>query len=82
MKKLFVVTAAMLMLVSMFFATGCAKQSRPAAGMDTDWYAEVPKAKHERRFPQGHKQLPGPDGEKCVYNEKTESYFCQFDWSE
>lgn len=79
MKKLFIVTAAMLMLASIFFATGCAKQFR-AAG--TDWYAEVPKAEHERRFPQGHKQLPGSDGEKCVYNEKTKAYFCQFDWSE
>jgi hypothetical protein len=79
MKKLFVVTTAMLMLVSMFFVTGCAKQFRPAG---TDWYTEVPKAEHERRFPHGHKQVPGPGGEKCVYNERTEAYFCQFDWSE
>jgi len=69
-----------LLLVSIvFFATGCAKQSQ-VAGMD--WYNDIPKAEHERRFPHGHKQIPGPHDENCVYNEKTGRYACQFDWSE
>lgn len=61
------------------FGAGCAKQSH-VAGMD--WYNDIPKAEHERRFPNGHKQIPGPHGENCVYNEKTERYACQFNWFE
>ena len=68
------------MLVPMLLFMGCAHQSKNLAG--TDWYSEVPKAKHERRFPHGHKNVPESEGENCVYNEKTESYFCQFDWFE
>ena len=78
MKKSLVLTIAMLMmLVPMFFATGCATESSRRAGMD--WYSEVPKAEHERRFPHGHEQIPGPGGENCVYDEKREIYLCQFD---
>lgn len=79
MKNLVVVTMAMMMIVSMFFATGCAKQPKKAAG---DWYTAVPEKEHMRRFPEGHKEMPGPEGENCVYNEKTGAYFCQFDWFE
>ena len=79
MKNLVVVTVAMLMMGTMFFATGCAKQ---ASLQGMDWYSEVPKAEHERRFPQGHKPLVGPNGENCVYDEKTETYLCQFDSEE
>jgi hypothetical protein len=78
-KSLFVSIVMLMMLVPMFFTTGCAKQSKVAGA---DWYSAVPKAEHERRFPHGHKQIPGSNGENCVYNEKTETYFCQFDWSE
>jgi hypothetical protein len=77
MKKSNVMSVAMLlMLLSiMLFATGCAKQSTIAG---TDWYDAVPEVEHERRFPHGHKQIPGPNYENCVYNEKTKTYFCQF----
>jgi hypothetical protein len=85
MKKSYVMSIAMLMMLLsiMFFATGCAKQSTLAG---TDWYDAVPKVEHEHRFPQGHKQKPSVKNEKtvahekCVYNEKTEIYFCQYHW--
>lgn len=81
MKRSSVMSKAMVVILGsmLFFATGCAKQSQ-VAGMD--WYNDIPKAEHERRFPHGHKQIPGPQGENCVYNEKTGRYACQFDWSE
>lgn len=79
MKSLIVMTMAMVIFGSMFFAAGCNKQ---ANRQGTDWYAAVPKVEHERRFPHGHKHIPGPNGENCVYNEKTQTYFCQFDWEE
>lgn len=79
MKNLVVVTMTMLMMGGMLFATGCAKQ---ASLQGMDWYSAVTKAEHERRFPQGHKHVPGPNGENCVYDEETETYFCQFDTAE
>jgi len=79
MKRHRVVTAAIVMILSMFFAGGCVNHTNR---LGVDWYAAVPEAEHERRFPHGHKQLPGPEGENCVYNEQTQTYFCQFDWSE
>ena len=79
MKKLLVLVAAMLMLlVSLLFSTGCTTQ--PGGGRD--WFMEVPKVEHESRYPKGHKQTSAVPYENCVYNEKTQSYFCQLDWSE
>jgi hypothetical protein len=80
MKNSAVMTIAMVtMLLSLFFIVGCANQSKP---LGMDWYSEVPKAEHDRRFPHGHKQIPGPKGENCVYNEATNTYFCQFHYDE
>ncbi len=76
MKKSLVVKITMfMMMVPMFFATGCAKESK-RGGMD--WYSEIPRAEHELRFPQGHEKIP-PGKINCVYDEKRKIYLCQFE---
>ena len=80
MRKLFVLSAAtLLLLVPLLFSTGCAPQSKQ---LGRDWYMGVPLAEHERRFPKGHEYIPGANDENCVFSKSTNSYFCQFDWSE
>jgi hypothetical protein len=76
MKKSLVLIISIL---TMLIAVGCANQSYQGA---KDLHPEISKAEHERRFPGGHIQVPGVEGDKCAYNEKNESYLCQFDWSE
>lgn len=77
MKKSLVVTISMLMmLVPILFATGCATNSKPAS---MDWYSEVPRAKHEVRFPHGHEQSPSSKKLNCVFDPNKDVYICQFE---
>ncbi|MEN8257587.1 MAG: hypothetical protein ABFS09_06965 [Thermodesulfobacteriota bacterium] len=78
MKNLLLVTlTTVTMMFTLLLSSGCVKEKQV---MGADWYRETPKAAHEKRFPAGHGDAA--TDKNCHFVEKTNSYFCQFDWFE
>ncbi len=80
MKKSLLLISAVLMMLTPMFLNGCAQKTAQLEG--ADYYTAVPKVQHERRYPHGHMMQPALGEEQnCEFNQATETYFCQYDWS-
>ena len=84
MIKTLFITSSVLLLMSIVLASGCT-QTTQLSGTDyyeSDLYKRVPKAEHEKRFPNGHQKTKDDENKHCYYEEGTAAYFCQYweDW--
>lgn len=57
-----------------FFVSGCGEHQHSASGEPV--YHRMPKAEHERMFPEGHGRGEHRPGYLCSFNEKENVYYC------
>jgi hypothetical protein len=78
MKMNLLITAGAFIFLSTALLTGCTqKTSQPALdnAQASSLFMKVPKAEHEKMFPQGHKQI---NGKECIFDREIDAYFCQY----
>ncbi len=82
MKKIMILTTAMLMLTAMSLTSGCATAKKTTAMQQhpDEYYRKVPAAEHVKRFPHGHEHKPGSGDPnlRCFFAPDSPNYFCQF----
>jgi len=83
MKRKLLIASSAFILMSIVFVSGCSQNSKNV-GYDyyaDDLYKRIPKAQHDKRFPQGHQSKPGDEDKHCYYEKGTAAHFCQY-WDE
>jgi len=79
MKMNLLLVAGAVIFLSTAMLTGCTqKTSQPTATNAKQHYhlfRMIPKAEHEKLFPNGHK-----DGRECYFDKEKNAYFCEY-WS-
>ncbi len=80
MKKIMILTTAMLMLTAMSLTSGCATPTKTAnMQQHPEEYCRIVSAtEHEKRFPHGHAHKPTDDpNRRCFFSPGSPYYFCQ-----
>ena len=81
MKMNLLLVAGAAIFLSTAMLSGCTQKTSQATATATNnpqhyhLFKMVPKAEHEKMFPNGHK-----DGRECYFDKELNAYFCQY-WS-
>ena len=82
MKMNFLLITAAFILLSTAQLVGAADMPKAEAAQkpsvthsQSNLFMKIPRAEHEKMFPNGHKKIAGKE---CIFDREIDAYFCQY----